>query len=297
MEPNIVQTKFATVDRAEYRAMLDQLAQAREMLKDARWRIVNKDVSTEDYQRLDAPVVLRIDQFLGLDKTNPLGYVIHQPCPIQAAVGKIMGLDRDPGCKTWLEGIHPEFVKAIRSFQPTGPQLQNYQVSHLWHQLSQNHLVSAIKYLREHTPHGLKGSKTIVDQMYAEFFGNKNGVSPAETMQLRNWGIPTDFAGALRVMGNATELHMSNVVNIWQDLKAGRFVNAIRTYRTHTGAELTTAASLFSTIREKFFGQPVGTIHNPRVVSAADMEAANPGMAAALANTMERFKNGEIHLS
>lgn len=38
--------------------------QVRELLRDCRWRIVNKDTSTDDYRRLDKPVVERIDAML-----------------------------------------------------------------------------------------------------------------------------------------------------------------------------------------------------------------------------------------
>ncbi|QNT25347.1 hypothetical protein [Ralstonia solanacearum] len=34
------------------------------LLRDARWRIANKDTSTDEYKRLDAPVVVRIDAAL-----------------------------------------------------------------------------------------------------------------------------------------------------------------------------------------------------------------------------------------
>lgn len=48
--------------------VIDQLKAQRDeleaLLKDCRWRIVNKDVSTDDYKRLDKPVVDRIDAAL-----------------------------------------------------------------------------------------------------------------------------------------------------------------------------------------------------------------------------------------
>ncbi|AXV78907.1 MULTISPECIES: hypothetical protein [Ralstonia solanacearum species complex] len=41
------------------------------LLHDARWRIANKDTSTDEYKRLDAPVVARIDAALAATDAQP----------------------------------------------------------------------------------------------------------------------------------------------------------------------------------------------------------------------------------
>lgn len=282
------------------KALLEWATQARDLLKAARWRIANKDVSTQVYKALDAPVVQGIDRLLGLDETNDLGYVISKPCIVGDAIGKILGLNRDPGCKSWLAGIDPEFVLAIRSYQPTGPQLQNYQLSYIWDALRDNRLIKAIKYVREHTSHGLKDSKHIVDTMYSQFFGVPNSVTPAETTHLSQWCIPTEFAGALRVMGRAPFLPIHSITSIWQYLSNGKFVDAVREYRTHTQENIEASAYLMKQVKDKFFPLVAPVLpEGYTLVSREEMEKANPGLdlRAALANTIQRFERGEASLS
>lgn len=269
------------------KALLEWSTQARDLLKAARWRITNKDVSTPDYKALDAPVVQGIDRLLGLDETNDLGYVISKPCIVGEALGEIMGLNRDPGCKTWLKGIDPAFTLAIRSYQPTGPQLQNYQVAHIWEALTNNRLIAAIKYVREHTQHGLKDSKHIIDTMYRQFFGEINSVTPAETVHLSQWCIPTEFAGSLRVMGRVPTLPMHTIVEIWQLLGQGKFVDSIRAYRAQTNEGIENSTYLLKIITDKFFPVPTPTLP----------EGCKLDLRVALANTIQRFERGEASLS
>ena len=49
---------------AQEKALSEQEQALTELLMDARWRLVNKNTSTEDYARLDKPVVDRIDEVL-----------------------------------------------------------------------------------------------------------------------------------------------------------------------------------------------------------------------------------------
>ncbi|MBX8534584.1 DUF4406 domain-containing protein [Pseudomonas cichorii] len=56
---------------SERNSALARSAELERLLRDCRWRIVNKDVSTEDYARLDRPVVARIDAALAEGKEQP----------------------------------------------------------------------------------------------------------------------------------------------------------------------------------------------------------------------------------
>ena len=76
-----VKTKFVTVDRAEYVALNLQFAAMEELLVYARSRIVSKDVTTDDYRLLDAPVVQRIDSLLRFVRKNEWNIQSSEPQP------------------------------------------------------------------------------------------------------------------------------------------------------------------------------------------------------------------------
>lgn len=239
---SIPETLYVTVKRTDHQKLVRDLAEARRLLCECRHRIVNKNTTTEDYKRLDAPVVTQVDEFLD-----------HTALPV--AVVERTDPNRDPGCPTWLDGIHPEFVREMRSHQPTGPQLQNFELAFLWKEIAACRLISAIKYHREHTlREDLRESKMIVDKVYADFFGNVNSVRADETMHLAEWGIPVNFAGAIRNLGITKSLSIQTIVSMWNSIRCGRAVEAIRNYREITGASLKEGADLVRTVKDQFFG-------------------------------------------
>lgn len=200
-----------------------------------------------------------------------------------------MKLGRDPGCKTWLEGIDPEFVTEMRSHQKTGPGLQNYQLHSIWEDLANNRLVHATKYLYQQTgPTSIGHCKRIIDKTFQKYFGFDNMFTDADKSALAANGVPIEFAGDIRVRA-MVHVNIEPIVMIWRHLKFSRLYRAVDVYVAETGYQKFGATQLLEQLRVKHL------VLGGKVIQEIALEvcADRVGIHAA---TYNRFVNGDTPL-